>query len=108
MGKSSSTSPSHKVVVTSHVTRTFRELLDGLPADIQELARQKFLLFMQDPHAPALSRKKLEAHPPYEAVRVNYRYRAVFRRGNRPKDNDHTYVWLWIGSRENFTNEYPT
>ena len=85
--------------MTCYRTRTFRALLAKLPPDVQALARERFAAFVADPWAPPLHRKALQGRPPYEEVRVGYRYRAIFRPGNRDGDRD-VYIWMWIGPRE--------
>ena len=66
-----------------------------LPAQIQDLAIEKYELFKQDPHHPSLG---FQAKVSVWTVDIGRSYRTMaFRKGN------HLW-WFWIGSHEDYNN----
>jgi hypothetical protein len=61
-----------------------------LPRDVQDAARQKHRLWLENPFHPSLSFKELA--PSLWSVRINRQYRAL---GRRRAD---LVVWFWIGT----------
>ena len=78
----------------SKTTPEFWKSFQLLPKDIQDLAREKFNRWLDDPFHPALHFKEL--HTGLWSVRVNVQYRALGLR-----DND-LIVWFWIGSHAEY------
>ena len=79
----------------SFLTPSFRKLYAGLPDVVQELADEKYRLFMQDPFHPSL---EFRAKGKVRTVAIGRSYRAIARRFQ----ND--LHWVWIGSHENYNN----
>lgn len=80
----------------SRTTRGFRELLNRLPAGVQESAERAYTLFRQNPHHPSLHFKKVHTAQEIYPVRVTKGYRALgLRQGE-------TIVWFWIGSHAEY------
>jgi len=82
--------------VKSHTTRRFRKLLERLPADIKQQAKEAYKLFKQDPYHPQLNFKQVHQNQPIYSARVTYRYRAV------DILEDNAMVWFWIGSHDDY------
>jgi hypothetical protein len=78
---------------TSHASREFWALYDGLPPDVQERARKQYRLFAQNPFHPSLALKPVSA---FWSVRISRSYRALAaRRGSQ-------FYWFWIGSHDDY------
>jgi hypothetical protein len=82
--------------MTSHTTRSFRELLAKLPSRVQRQAREAYRLFSDNPNYPGLHFKQVNADPPMYSARVGISYRAV---GAREGD---VITWFWIGSHAEY------
>lgn len=79
--------------MNSSTTPSFRESLRALPPRIRSLAREKYELWLADPHHPSLRFKKVGD---YWSIRVGLGCRALGRiKGD-------TLYWFWIG----FHDEY--
>lgn len=91
--------------VKSFTTERFRELLKRMPPDARKLARKYFKTFLDDPWAPTLGRKALQSSEGLEFVRIGLHYRAFFRKGLFPGD-ENVVVWEWIGTTEEAHNYY--
>ena len=76
----------------SHITATFRIMFAQLPAQVQQQAREAYMLFRQSPLHPSLRWKRVHPSKPIYSVRVGRGHRAV---GIREADE---VVWFWIGS----------
>jgi hypothetical protein len=82
--------------VTSGTTKRFRKLFADLPDDVQQQARSKFSMWLENPRHPSLHFKKVSDTQPVWSVRVNRSYRAL---GIREGD----YVeWFWIGPHDEY------
>lgn len=77
----------------SFVTPAFRKLYSELPVPVQELARQKYLLFKADPNHPSLAFQQ-KGH--VWTVAIGRSYRAIARR------REDALYWVWIGSHEEY------
>lgn len=78
----------------------FRKLFAQLPADVQQLARDAYLIFHENPQHPSLQFKPVG--PSIYSARVGAHYRAVgVLTGN-------TIVWTWIGSHEAYNRHVKT
>jgi len=85
-------------------TKSYRDLLSKLPANIAALAEEAFAFFLADPNHPVLAN-----HPLYDtrrgqhregsrSVSITRRYRAIY-----VVDGD-TNVWYWIGTHEAYNS----
>ncbi len=74
-------------------TSRFWTRLDGLPADVQELARKNYGLLKSNPYHPSLHFKRLGQ---FWSVRVGRSYRAV------GVDAAEGIVWFWIGTHAEY------
>jgi hypothetical protein len=78
--------------VNSRTTRHFWDAFGGLPDEVQQLAREKYSLWRNDPFHPSLQFKELT--PNVWCVRIGRGHRAMARR------NGDLIVWFWIGTHE--------
>jgi hypothetical protein len=83
--------------VRSRTTALFRNALAGLPAQVQEQAREAYRQFVRDPPHPGLRFKQVHSTLPIYSARVGLHYRAL---GERQQDD--TVVWFWIGSHAEY------
>ena len=74
-------------------TPDFWQLLDGLPAAVQSVARQNFELLKANPRHPSLRFRKVGA---FWSVRVGLSYRAL-----AVADGD-DFIWVWIGAHSEY------
>jgi hypothetical protein len=72
----------------------FWKHFDTLPAEIQQLARQRFQLWKHHPFHPTLHFKELR--PGLWSVRVNQKYRAL------ACGQGDLLVWFWIGTHDGY------
>lgn len=89
-------------------TRNFKKLFEDLPAQVQELAREQFRRFCDQPCDPSLRLHRLEDNERGShleeswSVAIGLQYRAIYVvRGNMN-------VWYWIGTHadyDRFTGE---
>lgn len=75
-------------------TAAFWACLDGLPREIQNLAREKYALWREDPFHPSLHFKQVA--PGLWSVRIGLGHRALARRRGE------MIVWFWIGTHEEY------
>ena len=75
----------------SFLTLSFRKLYAELPDEVQQLAKEKYGLFKQNPYHPSL---EFQAKGKVWTVAIGRSYRAIARRF----END--LHWVWIGSHE--------
>ncbi len=83
----------------SLVTSDFRKLLESLPVQVQEEARNNFQKWKTNPQSVGwkkLSGMKAEVY----SVQIGMRYRAV---GVVSKEHD-AVAWMFIGSHETYNN----
>lgn len=80
----------------SRTTSKFRKMFADLPEQVQELAREAYRQFKEDPYYPSLKFKKVHPQLPIYSARVNRDYRAV---GQLDED---TVIWFWIGSHADY------
>jgi hypothetical protein len=74
-------------------SRTFWNLFDGLPQEVQELARKQFRLLKENPAHPSLHFKKVGR---FWSVRIGVHYRAL------ATEVDGNMRWHWIGSHSDY------
>jgi hypothetical protein len=82
--------------VNSRTHQRFWDCFEKLPPNVQETAREKYLLWQRDPFHPPLQFKPLRAG--IWSVRIGNSYRALARR------HDELVVWFWIGTHEEYNN----
>lgn len=73
----------------STIDADFRRAYAKLPAEIRQLARQKYKLFVRDPNHGSLHFKQIRGQ--LYSVRINLKYRAL----GFLEDDEIT--WFWIG-----------
>jgi hypothetical protein len=73
---------------------SFWKCFEQLPAEIQELARQKYRLWQQNPFHASLNFK--EVRPRIWSIRITQKYRAL---GQESAD---MIVWYWIGTHDDY------
>jgi mRNA-degrading endonuclease RelE of RelBE toxin-antitoxin system len=76
-------------------SRAFWKSFDGLPKEVQELARKQFRLLMENPSHPSLHLKKVGR---FWSVRIGAHYRAL------ATEVDGDMRWHWIGSHSEYDN----
>jgi hypothetical protein len=81
--------------LTHQTLPEFWESYNQLPQNIRRLANQAFARLKENPRHPSLQFKKVGK---YWTARVGLHYRAV------AEEVDDAYVWVWIGSHEEFNN----
>lgn len=80
----------------SRRTEGFKKLLAALPVQIQNQARDAYLLWQDNPKHPGLRFKKIHAKEEIWSARITDDYRVVgIKNGDR-------MVWFWIGSHADF------
>ena len=80
----------------STATRRFWKLFNELPAEVQELARKNYLMWLSSPEHPSLRFCRLQGGDDRFTVRVGDHYRAL---GMIEGD---TMIWIWIGSHAEY------
>ncbi|MEX0717976.1 MAG: hypothetical protein WD066_15385 [Planctomycetaceae bacterium] len=80
----------------SVTTRTFRERLARLPAEVVQQASRAYGIWKSDPWHPSLQFKRVSATQPIYSVRVGLGYRAL---GQWEED---TITWFWIGTHAEY------
>jgi plasmid maintenance system killer protein len=82
--------------VKSKTTPGFWSRYGQLPVEIQRLADRCYQMWLDNPHHPSLRFKKLGGRERLYSARVGDHYRAV-------ADFDgEAFVWVWIGSHEEY------
>ena len=83
-------------------TEDFWKAYHALPPVIKSAARTAHEKFSQNPAHPSLQLERLRSDPRFWSVRVTRDYRAVAQRF----EGD-LWVWVWIGSHEDFDRQFP-
>jgi hypothetical protein len=81
--------------VISLASPRFWKTYQALPAGVRELADKNFALWRANPRHPSLRFRPIGGD--LWSARVGLHYRAVGR-----FHDDDTFVWLWIGSHEEY------
>ena len=82
-----------------HVTaERFWKSFDTLPIEIQKLAREKFALFVENPHHPSLRTKKMMGEDGIWEGHISLGYVFTFRYGNL--DGEQVIESLDIGKHD--------
>lgn len=84
----------------SACSKKFWKLYTVLPTDIRKLAKKNYLLWRRNPGGSGLNFEKLEGNRNNWSVRVGVHYRAVC------SERDGTYLWIWIGTKEEFKSNF--
>lgn len=80
----------------SRITDRFRQAFGYLPSQVQELTRQAYRQFKENPSHPSLRFKKVHPTLPIYSTRIGKTYRAV---GQLDED---TIIWFWVGSHAEY------
>jgi len=80
----------------SHVTAEFRRLFQKLPVEVRRRARERYLLWKENPAHPSVQFKRVHSRERIYSVRIGIDWRAV---GIRRRD---TMIWFWIGSHAEY------
>ncbi len=87
--------------MTSRGTERFWALYVRLPPEIKTAARKAFARFRENQSHPGLRLERLRCDPRAWSVRVTLNHRAVaLRQGD-------DWVWIWIGSHQDFDRDFP-
>ena len=82
--------------MTSSVTRSFRELFEALPVEVQRQAIRCYQMWKFDPHHPSLQFKCVSPTHSIYSVRISLSYRALgILQGSH-------VTWFWIGSHSEY------
>jgi hypothetical protein len=87
--------------VISRGTTDFWRLYHNLPPRIRDAAQKAFKKFLENPAHPGLQLERLKFDHRVWSVRVTRNYRAVARR------YDDEWLWVWVGSHEEFDRQFP-
>jgi hypothetical protein len=88
--------------VRSLGTTAFWQSYRELPTGIRDAARAAYKKFLLDPAHPSLQLERLRSDPRFWSVRVTRDFRAVAQR----LESD-TWIWVWIGSHNDFDRRFP-
>ena len=83
----------------SRITPEFRKLLEQLPADVRQRAKEAYKLFITNPAHPSLRFKKMHNTDSTYSVRITEDYRAL---GVTSGDE---IRWFWIGSHSRYNRQ---
>lgn len=84
--------------MTSHISKSFREMLNNLPTQAQHQARTAFAKWKEDHWHPSLRFRQVHPSRPFYSARINDDWRAV---GYVQNDEIN---WFWIGSHSDYNN----
>ena len=79
----------------SSTTPRFWKLFRELPAEVQDLALEKYELFQKDPYHPSLC---FQAKGKAWTIAIGRSYRAIAYR------SENHLSWFWIGTHEDYNN----
>ena len=85
----------------SRGTPEFWRLYRRLLPEVRAAARRAYTRFCENPAHPSLQLERLKDDERAWSVRVSRDYRAVARRLGEE------WVWVWIGSHEDFDRLFP-
>ena len=88
--------------MTSRGTPDFCLAYRALPSELKLAARRAYQKFSENPAHPGLRLERLRSNPRAWSVRVTQNCRAVALRFE-----DDAWVWIWIGSHQDFDREFP-
>jgi hypothetical protein len=85
-------------------TRSYHKMFARLPAEVQQLAREAYQRFRDNPADPRLRRHRIHRSVPggvnreVWSVSLDRRYRSLYYL------EAGIHVWFWVGSHEQFNN----
>ena len=85
----------------SRGTPEFWQLYRQLLPEVKAAARRAYARFRENPAHPSLQLERLKTDERAWSVRVTRDYRAVARR------RADEWVWVWIGSHDDFDRLFP-
>lgn len=85
----------------SRATPGFWQCYGALTPELQSAARGAYRRFLENPGHPGLRLERLRCDPRAWSVRVTQNCRAVALR------NGETWIWIWIGSHQEFDRRFP-
>ena len=86
--------------MNSRRSAEFRHSYLRLPEAVRSAAQAAYAKFAANPAHPGLHLERLRSDPRFWSVRLNRNFRAVaYRTGDR-------WVWIWIGSHEEFDRRF--
>ena len=74
-------------------TTRFWKLFEGLPQNVQQIARRNFELLKVDPLHPSLHFKKVGK---FWSIRVGFNHRALAIKDGQD------FIWVWIGDHSDY------
>jgi hypothetical protein len=79
-------------------TKEFKKLFARLPMQVQQDAKDTYVLFRNNPYHRSLQFKRIDPQDPVYSVRIGKNYRAVgwYEEG--------IICWFWIGSHEGYNH----
>jgi hypothetical protein len=80
----------------SHTSAAFRKAFEGLPAQVQQQARNAYRFFQQNPYHKSLHFKQVHPTLPVYSARVGRDYRVLGVLENN------VIVWFWIGPHSEY------
>jgi hypothetical protein len=84
--------------VKSVTSTKFRKVFKRLPIEVQQRAKQVYLVWKENPNHPSLHYKQVNETQSIFSIRVGLTYRALgVKEGN-------TIIWFWIGSHEEYNH----
>jgi hypothetical protein len=83
-------------MLISKTTLSFWKFFYKLPPDIQDLAKEKYVVWKNNPYHLSIQFKELY-NGDYSA-RINIKYRALATK------KDDIFYWYWIGSHADYDN----
>lgn len=88
--------------INSYKTESFNKTLNNLPKEIQEVAKQSFLKWKDNPSSVHFKPLAQADNQVYSA-QVNSRYRALAKKSTNAEGQT-CYTWFWVGSHEDYNN----
>jgi len=80
----------------SEIKNSFKKFFSKLPLEIQNIAKNKFKLWIENPFHISLHFKCVNASENIWSIRINKNYRAIGIK------YDSTIIWYWIGNHKNY------
>jgi len=80
----------------SRTTVRFRKMIEELPPQVRQQAREAYKLFRREPHHTSLHFKQVHTTKLIYSARIGRDYRAVAIR------EEDTLIWFWIGSHSGY------
>lgn len=81
-------------------TPKFKEDFDKLSKEIQNIAKEKFKLFLQNPQHNSLKIKKMRGHKDIWEGHITEGYVFTFTKERDPETNEEKYIFRRIGKHD--------